>query len=58
MKHWQLQKVGNSLALILDMADRSANVLSSEVMHELEEALADVTTRSQKGETINGLMIL
>lgn len=57
MKHWQLQKVGNSLALILDMADRSANVLSSEVMHELEEALADVKTRSQKGETINGLMI-
>ncbi len=57
MKHWQFKKVGNSLALILDMADHSANILSSEVMHELEEALADVANRSQKGEIINGLMI-
>lgn len=57
MKHWRLENFNNSLALILDMADRSANVLSSEVIHELEEALADVKTRSQKGETINGLMI-
>ncbi|MFV1996721.1 MAG: 3-hydroxyacyl-CoA dehydrogenase NAD-binding domain-containing protein [Acidiferrobacterales bacterium] len=58
MKHWRLEKIDNSLALIMNMADRSANVLSSEVMHELEEALADVNTRSQKGETVNGLMIL
>ena len=58
MKHWRLEKVENSLALILDMADKSANVLSSEVMRELEDALADINARSQKGETVNGLMIV
>lgn len=58
MKHWRLEKVENSLALILDMADKSANVLSSDVMRELEDALADVGARSQKGETVNGLMIV
>ena len=58
MKHWRLEKIENSLALILDMADKSANVLSSDVMHELEEALADISARSQKGESVNGLMIV
>ena len=58
MKHWRLEPRQNSLALILDVADRSANVLSADVMHELEDALADVKARKQKGETIDGLIIM
>jgi 3-hydroxyacyl-CoA dehydrogenase/enoyl-CoA hydratase/3-hydroxybutyryl-CoA epimerase len=58
MKHWRLEQKENSLALILDVADRSANVLSGEVMHELEDALAEVKARREKGETISGLMLV
>ncbi len=57
MKHWRLNNIDNSLALVLDMDGKSANILSSEVMHELEQALDDVAARSLKGETIDGLMI-
>jgi 3-hydroxyacyl-CoA dehydrogenase/enoyl-CoA hydratase/3-hydroxybutyryl-CoA epimerase len=58
MEHWRFEQQQNSLALILDVAGRSANVLSAEVMHELEQALAEVKARKQKGETIDGLIIM
>lgn len=57
MKHWHLEEVDNSLALVFDMAGGSANVLSAEVMDELEQALSDVDARLKKDDTVKGLMV-
>ncbi len=49
MKHWQLGEDGAYATLTLDVAERSANVLSREVLQELSDTLADLATQPLKG---------
>ena len=48
-KHWQLVYASNNLAwLLFDKADSSTNVLSSEVLQELDQVLASLETNVPK----------
>lgn len=49
MKHWQLEASGEHLVATLDVAGSSANVLSREVLQELDELLAELEQRSASG---------
>jgi 3-hydroxyacyl-CoA dehydrogenase/enoyl-CoA hydratase/3-hydroxybutyryl-CoA epimerase len=49
MKHWQLEASGEHLIATLDVAGSSANVLSREVLQELDELLAELEQRGASG---------
>jgi 3-hydroxyacyl-CoA dehydrogenase/enoyl-CoA hydratase/3-hydroxybutyryl-CoA epimerase len=49
MKHWQLETSAEHVIATLDVADSSANVLSREVLQELDELLAELEQGSASG---------
>ncbi len=56
MKHWQQELHDGIVTLSLDVADRSANVLSSEVLAELETLLGDLEQRLAGDDAPRGVV--
>ncbi len=52
MNHWQLEITEDVATLTLDVAQASANTLSQEVLHELDQQLRALEARSLKGLVI------
>ncbi|MDX1487284.1 MAG: enoyl-CoA hydratase-related protein, partial [Acidiferrobacterales bacterium] len=52
MRHWHLEASEDYLLATLDVADSSANVLSHEVLQELDELINEVAQ-----QTVDGLII-
>ncbi len=52
MKHWQLEIAEEIATLTLDVAGASANTLSQEVLHELDEQLRAIESQSLQGLVI------
>jgi len=57
MKHWRLEENEIARVLTIDVADKSANVLSSEVMNELDQCLDQVETALRGEDKAKGLII-
>ena len=51
-KHWQIEYDAEHALLTLDVAGQSANVLSQEVLNELNECLGEIETKPLKGVII------
>lgn len=48
-KHWHLERADNDIAwLLFDKQDSSVNVLSAEVLEELDEVLSELETEGSK----------
>jgi 3-hydroxyacyl-CoA dehydrogenase/enoyl-CoA hydratase/3-hydroxybutyryl-CoA epimerase len=48
-RHWRLEEQQGSALLTLDVAEQSANSLSSAVMQEFDQVLAQIESRSYRG---------
>jgi len=48
MKHWKISESNEILILTIDMADKSANVLSTDVIKELHKIIFDLYLREKK----------
>ena len=57
MKHWRLEETDAARILTIDVADKSANVLSAEVMGELDQCLDQVETALRGEDKAKGLII-
>ena len=57
MKHWRLEEADNSRILTIDVEGKGANVLSYEVIEELNQCLDQVETALKSDEEPKGLII-
>lgn len=57
MKHWRLEENDSARVLTIDVADKSANVLSSEVMAELGQCLDQIESAIKSDDKPKGLII-
>jgi 3-hydroxyacyl-CoA dehydrogenase/enoyl-CoA hydratase/3-hydroxybutyryl-CoA epimerase len=49
LTHWRSETQDDIVTLTLDVANQSGNVLSQEVLHELDQLLADLESRTPRG---------
>lgn len=57
MKHWQIEETDIARVLTIDVAGKGANVLSSEVMQELDECLDQIEAALRNDDKAKGLII-
>lgn len=57
MRHWHAESEDGIEIWTLDMAERSANVLSAEVIGELEQLVALTEQRAASGELMRGVVL-